>query len=193
MIHVKTPFDLDKNLGRAYNKAFEDVGERDWVCLIDHDVMFLTPDAIGLMHEYVRSFPETGIFTCYTNRIHPLAVDQLLDGKVSENTCVKYHTERAYNQKRFGITVKEINHVISGFLMLISKKTWNQIKFSENGKCLGVDNFYSQAVLDAGKKIYRMESLYVWHTYRINDIKDKSHLLFGTVKGSHLLYNQKSK
>lgn len=177
MIHVKTPFDLEKNLGRAYNKAFEDVEERDWVCLIDHDVMFLTPDAIGLMYEYVRSFPETGIFTAYTNRIHPLAADQLLDGKLNENTCIKYHTERAYNQKRFGITVTEINHVISGFLMLISKRTWNEIKFPENGKCLGVDNFYSQAVLDAGKKIYRMNSMYVWHSYRLqNGIKDKEHL-----------------
>lgn len=177
MIHVKTPFDLDKNLGRAYNKAFEDVEERDWVCLIDHDVMFLTPDAIALMYEYTRSYPETGIFTCYTNRIHPLASDQLLDGKVNENTCVKYHTERAYNQKRFGITVKEINHPISGFLMLLSKQTWNQIKFTESLKCLGVDNDFSANVLERGKKIYRMESVYVWHSYRLNDMKDKTHLI----------------
>lgn len=177
MIHVKTPFALDKNLGRAYNKAFEDVGENDWVCLIDHDVLFLTPDAISIMHEYARSFPETGIFTCFTNRIHPLAIDQLLDGKVNENTCVKYHQERAYNQKRFGITVKEIKHVISGFLMMVSKRTWNEIKFSESGKCLGCDNEYSQRIIEAGKKIYRMESLYVWHSYRLNDMKDKTHLL----------------
>lgn len=177
MIHVKIPFDLDKNLGRAYNVAFEDLEERDWVCLIDHDVMLLTPDAIRIMYEYTKNFPETGIFTCYTNRIHPLAVDQLLDGKVSENTCMKYHVERAYNQKRFGITVTEIKHVISGFLMLVSKKTWHQIKFPETMKCLGVDNFYSQAIMEAGKKIYRMDSLYVWHSYRLNDIKDKTHLL----------------
>lgn len=176
-IHVKTPYAEDKNLGRAYNQAFEDIEERDWVCLIDHDVMFLTPDAIGLMYEYVRSFPETGIFTCYTNRIHPLAVDQLLDGKVNENTCVKYHSERAYNQKRFGITVTEVNHVISGFLMLISKKTWRAMKFPETGKCLGVDNFFSQAILGAKKKIYRMNSLYVWHSYRLqNGITNKDHL-----------------
>lgn len=177
MIHVKIPFDLDKNLGRAYNVAFEDLEERDWVCLIDHDVMLLTPDAIRIMYEYTKNFPEAGIFTCYTNRLHPMAPDQLLDGKVSENTCIKYHMERAYNQKRFGITVSEIKHVISGFLMLISKKTWHQIKFPETMKCLGVDNFYSQAIMEAGKKIYRMESLYVWHSYRLNDIKDKTHLL----------------
>lgn len=177
MVHVKIPFDLDKNLGRAYNKAFEDVEERDWVCLIDHDVMFLTPDAIGLMHEYTRSYPETGIFTCFTNRIHPLATDQLLDGKVSENTDMQYHVEKAHQQKRHGIKVTSINHVISGFLMLISKKTWDQVKFPEGGKCLGVDNAYSEAVLNAGKKIYRMDSLYVFHLYRLkNGIKDKSHL-----------------
>ena len=175
-IHIKTPFAEDKNLGRAYNEAFEDIEERDWVCLIDHDVLFLTPDAINIMYEYVRSFPEAGIFTCYTNRIHPLAAAQLLDGRVNENTCVKYHQERAYNQKRFGISVTELRHHISGFLMLVSKKTWREIKFPESGKCLGVDNDYSQAILDAGKTIYRMNGLYVWHSYRLNDIKDKSHL-----------------
>jgi GT2 family glycosyltransferase len=178
MIHVKIPFSEDKNLGRAYNQAFEGVEENDWVCLIDHDVMFLTPDAIGLMHEYVRSFPETGIFTCFTNRIHPLSADQLLNGQLSENTNIDFHMQLAYNQKRFGIKVTEINHVISGFLMLVSKKTWNEIKFSESGKCLGVDNDFSANVLERGKKIYRMDSLYVFHTYRLkNGIKDKTHLV----------------
>lgn len=177
MIHVKIPFHLDKNLGRAYNEAFEDVGERDWVCLIDHDVLLLTPDTIPLMHEYTRSFPETGIFTCYASRIHPLATDQLLGGKLSENTDIKFHTELADQQKRHGITVTEIKHVISGFLMLVSKKTWHEIKFPETMKCLGVDNFYSQAIMDAGKKIYRMDSVYVWHTYRLqNGITNKDHL-----------------
>lgn len=176
-VHVKIPFAEDKNLGRAYNQAFEDVEERDWVCLMDHDVMLLTPDAIGLMHEYARSFPETGIFTAFTNRIHPLSSDQLLDGRINENTCVKYHSERAYNQKRFGIKVTEINHIISGFLMMVSKKTWREIKFPEHGKCLGVDNEFSQKILEAGKKIYRMDSLYVFHMYRlINGITNKEHL-----------------
>lgn len=176
-VHVKTPYAEDKNLGRVYNEAFAGVADDDWVCLIDYDVVFLTPDAIRIMYEYARSFPETGLFTCFTNRIHPLAGDQLLDGQVSENTCMKYHQERAYNQKRFGITVTELKHQISGFLMLISKKTWNEIKFAETGQCLGIDNDFSQRVLDAGKKIYRMDSVYVWHSYRLqNGITNKDHL-----------------
>lgn len=178
MIQIKIPFAEDKNLGRAYNLAFEGVPEGDWVCLIDHDILFLTPDAINLMYEYTRSFPETGIFTCYASRIHPLSKDQLLNEQVSENTSFDFHEQIAYNQKRFGITVSEINHMISGFLMLVSKKTWNEIKFSESGKCLGVDNDFSQKVLERGKKIYRMNSLYVWHSYRLkNGIKDKTHLI----------------
>lgn len=178
MIHIKIPFAEDKNLGRAYNEAFEGIGENDWVCLIDHDVLFLTPDAINLMHEYVRSYPNTGIFTCFTNRIHPLAEDQLLNGQLSENTFIDFHMQLAYNQKRFGIKVTEIRHVISGFLMLVSKKTWNEVKFSEAGKCLGVDNDFSANVLERGKKIYRMDSLYVFHAYRLkNGIKDKTHLV----------------
>lgn len=176
-VHVKIPFAEDKNLGRAYNQAFEDVDERDWVCLIDHDVMLLTSDAIGLMHEYARSYPETGIFTAFTNRIHPLSADQLLGGKVSETTDIKYHIQKAEEQKRHGIKATQINHIISGFLMVVSKKTWNQIKFPEYGKCLGVDNDFSQKVLEAGKKIYRMDSLYVFHIYRLqNGITNKEHL-----------------
>jgi len=177
MIHVKIPFSEDKNLGKAYNQAFGGVGENDWVCFMDHDVLLLTYDAINLMYEYTRNYPEAGIFTCYTNRIHPLSTDQLLNGHISDNTNVEYHVQLAYNQKRFGVMVSEIKHVISGFLMLISKKTWNEIKFSESGKCLGVDNDFSGNVLERGKKIYRMESVYVWHTYRLmNGLSNKDHL-----------------
>lgn len=177
MIHIKIPFAEDKNLGRAYNQAFAGLPAEDWVCLIDHDVLFLTPDAINLMHEYTRSYPDTGIFTCYTNRIHPLSKEQLLNGQVSDNTCMDYHMQIAYNQKRFGLGVSEIKHIISGFLMLVKVETWQSIKFSEHGKCLGVDNDFSQKILDSGKKIYRMDSIYVWHTYRLkNGITNKEHL-----------------
>lgn len=178
MIHVKIPFNLNKDMGKAYNDAFKSVCDNDWVCLIDHDVLFLTPDAITLMHEYTHNFPQTGIFTCFTNRIHPNQTDQLLNGKISDNTNIEYHMQLAYNQKRFGFKVTEIKHEISGFLMLISKKTWNEYKFEENMGCLGVDNYYSDRILAAKKKIYRMDSLYVWHTYRLkNGIKDKTHLI----------------
>jgi len=177
MIHVKTPFSVEKNLGKAYNTAFKDVGDDDWICLIDRDVMFLTPNSIPIMYDYTKMYDDTGIFTAYTNRIHPLAVDQLLYGYPSENDSVSEWETIAIDQEKKPMTVTEINHPISGFLMLIAKRTWNEIKFMEDRVCLGVDNFYSQSVLNAGKKIYRMDKLVVWHTYRLKNIRDKSHLI----------------
>lgn len=177
MVHVISPFSLEKDLGKAYNKCISLLPDSDWVCLHDYDTLFLTPDAVKMMDEYTKLYPDTGIFTCFTNRLHHLAIDQLLNGKVSENTDVKYHMELAYNQKRHFPTVTEIKHEISGFLMLISKKTWNEIKFNQNSKCLGVDNDYSLRILSAGKKILRMDAIYVFHLYRLmNGVANKEHL-----------------
>lgn len=177
MIHIKTPYYLDKNLGAAYNAAFKDVPEKDWVCLIDHDVMFLTPNSIRIMYEYVEKFPDAGMFTCLTNRIHPLAVDQLYFDAPSENLHIGFWTKTARSQEeRTETKVTEINHAISGFLMLVSKKVWNKIKFNEQGKCLGVDTDFSLRLIADGFKIYRMDKIIVWHTYRLDDIRNKSHL-----------------
>jgi GT2 family glycosyltransferase len=177
MIHIRTPFSTEKNLGKAYNAAFWGVPDDDWVCLIDYDVMFLTPRSILIMYESIKEYPEAGIFTCLTNRIHHLAVDQLIFDKPSENTDIKFwqHQAEALESSNTEF-VTEITHEISGFLMLISKRTWNEIKFWESGKCLGVDNDYSMRVLGSGRKIYRLNKLLVWHSYRLNNIRDKSHL-----------------
>ena len=182
MIHVVTPFDpVDKNLGRAYNKAFEKCDEDDWVCLTDWDVMFLTPDAISMLYEYTRLYPDAGIFTCLTNRIHKGAVQQLLyNANAYDVTDIQDHITIAKNMRGLhrGKVTQLYKH-ISGFLMMISKKTWNEIKFSESGKCLGVYNEYSDRVLESGKRILRMDGIYVFHQYRMgmNGVTDKSHLL----------------
>jgi GT2 family glycosyltransferase len=177
MIHVKTPFALDKNLGNAYNIAFEDLLNDEWVCLIDHDVLFLTPNSIRIMYDYIAKYPDA-MFTCLTNRIHPLAVDQLYFDKPSDNDSIRFWQNIAESQEiNCKEEVTEINHEISGFLMLVSKRMWNEIKFLDSGKCLGVDNDFSSRVLARGKKILRMNKIVVWHSYRLDDIKNKKHLL----------------
>lgn len=177
-VHVCTPYSIEKNLGKAYNEAMAVIPKGDWACLIDHDVVFLLPDQIKHLHDYVGLFPDTGIFTCLTNRLHPAANDQLLGGQVTNNPNIDHHINRAEKQKRHLYQVTEINHHISGFLMMISKSTWNNIKFTEDKKCLGVDNEFSDAVLDSGRNILRMDGIYVFHQYRImKGIKDKSHLV----------------
>lgn len=177
-VHIIKPYSIEKNLGKAYNESMRLIPEDDWACLMDYDTMFLTPDCGQILHEYVMKYDFAGLFTCFTNRIHPMATSQLLDGLLSENYNVDYHIERAYNQKRKLFTVTDIKREISGFLMMISKQTWNEIKFQESGKCLGVDNDFSLRVLGAGKHILRMDGLYIFHQYRMkNGIKDKTHLI----------------
>lgn len=175
MIRVRTPFARDKNLANAYNSEFEHCPDGDWLCFIDHDVAFLTPNAIEIMHEYVDKFPDTGLFTCFTNRIHPLSQAQLFLGAPSNDFDVKNWAYRARIQSMSETKVTEIRACISGFLMLISKETWKEIKFRGVG-CLGVDSNFSHDILQAGKKIYRMDRIVVWHSYRLENIMDKTHL-----------------
>ncbi len=176
-VHIVKPYDLDKDLARAYNQEMERIPEGDWACLMDLDTMFLTPDAGHILHGYAEKYAHAGLLTCYTNRIHPKATDQLLDGEFSDNLSLDYHMQRAYHQKRLLFNATPLNHEVSGFLMMISKATWNEVKFRDGGKALGVDNQYCWDLLEAKKSIYRMDALYVLHLYRLkNGISDKSHL-----------------
>lgn len=176
-IHICTPFSLEKNLGKAYNETMSLIPDGDWACLIDYDVQFLLPSTIPHIYNYVERFPDTGLFTCFTNRLHPLAKNQLLYGIVQENDGVKWHSIQAKEQEKNLYNVTELHKHISGFLMMISKETWKQVVFPSDKFCLGVDNDFSDRILDDGLKIRRMDGIYVFHSYRLlNGIKDKSHL-----------------
>lgn len=176
-IHVCTPFDVDKNLAKAYNEAFENCPDDDWLCVIDYDVCFLTPNSIPIMYEYIKSYPDAGMFVCRTNRIHRLQLCQLADDVPSDNDSIGYWMQRAEEAEKWKGIVSNVTGPVSGFLMLVSKKTWMENKIPENlSKCLGVDNQFSKSVLSSGKRILCMEGLLVWHTYRLRDITDKSHL-----------------
>ena len=164
-LHHSTPYRRDKHLAVAYNEAFELIAEDDWMVLRDIDTMFLTPDAPNIIEDYIRAFPDTAIFTCYTNRLSLCSKDQLYKGQISPNTNILHHIRIAESLKSDRST-KEIQSVISGFLMVISKKTWNEFKF-RGANCLGVDYLFSQDIIDAGLKIQRMNGLYVFHAYRL--------------------------
>lgn len=176
-VHILKPYAIDKNLGRAYNEAMRMIPDGDWACLMDYDTMFLTPDCGKILHEYAEKFPNTGMFTCFTNRIHPLAADQLLKGVLINNTDVQYHLYLAEQQREKLYTVTKLNKLVSGFLMMVNRSTWNDIQFTNDMKCLGVDNDYCARLLDNGRSIVRMDGMYVWHTYRLKDgIQNKDHL-----------------
>lgn len=175
---IVTPYRTDKNLGRAYNEAFEGLPDDKWVCLMDYDTMFLTPDAINILHGYVERFPNAGVLTCLTNRIGQRSRHQLLNGVISDNDSISHHISLAEKQKEKLYQVEKIDDDFSGMLMLIKVSTWKKVKFDEDGLCLGVDTNFGRRVRAAGFEILCMQGLYIWHTYRLkNGIKDKSHLI----------------
>lgn len=170
---VCQPYREDKNLGKAYNEAFDLIGDDDYLLITDYDVLFLLPETISHITEYTRRF-QADLFVCYTNRIYPHG-PQIYRG-LNEDSDIKNHIQISKDCTRNLYYVTRLQENISGFLMVIPKSTWNEIKFKED-KCLGIDTQFSKDLLNAGKIILRMEGVYVWHTYRLHDIKDKTHLL----------------
>lgn len=178
MIHIITPYREDKDLGKAYNRACELIPDGDWICLMDIDAMFLTPDAPAMMQRYVDLYPQTGVFTCLTNRVSHLAFEQLYEGHPSSEDSILVHIGIATRQRNLLPQSTIIRRgEISGYLILFSKETWQQNKFDEGIGCLAVDTFWSRRIIQMGKDIRRMDAIYIWHTYRLwKDIKDKEHL-----------------
>jgi GT2 family glycosyltransferase len=180
-IHYPTPYSHEKDLGKAYNKAFSGSGvhEGDWVCIRDMDTMFLTHDTPAVIEQYVLSNQHAGIITCFTNRISLASKEQLWGATLNTNPDISFHLRLAKQLVQGPKSVTEIQGHISGFFMLISKRVWSKHRFMEGaGKMLGVDTDYCRRIREAGLPILRMNSIYVWHTYRfLTNINDKQHLL----------------
>lgn len=181
MILTCIPYSVEKNLGKSYNEAFKLIGKEDWLILMDTDAMFLLPDQLTHIARYIELFPDAGCLVCYANRSFPSGV-QIYSKELMENDSVKFWIEIARERYAHLYQVTEVKQNISGNLMAVSKKTWNEFKFTEELNCLGVDTKFSSDLLNARKKILRMEGILIWHTYRIeNGVHDKSHLTNKTV------------
>ena len=176
MIHFLTPYSKG-NLGEAYNESIAkiDLGEKDWVCLMDGDVMFLNENWGDIIHSYVKDFGEEyGLLTCLTNRI--FETSQLYGGKVSPEPNILRHKSIADRLGRLKGSVVETASNISGFLMLFPASTICKVGTFKEG-ILGVDNDFCRRVRESGLKVGVMQTLYMFHFYRLHkNISDKSHL-----------------
>lgn len=182
MLFIAEPFREDKNLGRAYNEFMQILPDDGVAILKDIDTCFVLPDTPYHLLEYHKLYPEA-LLTCFTNRLSPLAVPQLIGGKPSEDGNMKTWIELAQLKKKSLYGVTEIRQDISGFLMVLSKKFWNRFPFPENpfpakGGCIGIDTVYGRQVREAGRRILRCDGILVFHLYRMfSHVTDKSHLM----------------
>ena len=169
---IRTPFSVDRNLGKVYNEEMEMIPDNDAACFIDGDLCFLTPDYGKILNDYVNAHPES-VLICQTNRIHELSKFQnanMPDADIKD--CIR-HAEYVRNNP-YAVTKVPAVGSISGFLLVVPKSVWDKHKFSEvntykpgQPNLLGVDNEWTNRIRANGVEILRMEKLFVWHSYRI--------------------------
>lgn len=183
MIYFFSPYSFEKNLGQAYNEYFKLVPkEEDWICFTDLDSMFLIPEIGNQLQNYINKYPETGLFTCLTNRVGNL--EQCYKGEISNNSDILYHKKIAIQLKeQNNLKVKELKNIISGHLMLIQKGNWRRVGGFKNNGVLAIDNDFSKKILLNRMKILLMEEVYLLHYYRfLEGISYKQHLKKELVK-----------
>lgn len=177
-IHFLSPYSLDKDIGKAYNDSVRNIpSPEDWICLIDLDVMVLSHGIGHHLQEVINLYPNTGLFTCRTNRVGQ--VRQCLHNTISDDPNVLNHRQIALQlsqERRLDVT--PINNPISGHLMLFKKATWESVGgFPEERGILSVDNTFSNRIVRKGYNILMMEGVYVFHFYRFDTgILNKDHL-----------------
>jgi hypothetical protein len=172
------PYSITRNLGEEYNNYMRLIPDSDSCCFTDGDILHLVPNYGHILHEYAEAHPNA-VLTAKTNRIHELSKGQLVPISDEIKPCLEYAA---------GLTGREVTEIkgsVSGFLLLIPKHIWKRFPFPETNiykpgqpNLLGCDNAFTNQVRANGIKVLRMESLFVYHTYRLlSNGLDKSHLL----------------
>lgn len=184
MIYYFSPYSTEKNLGKAYNDHIKLIGDDDVAVLTDGDTCWLTPDYGMVIAEYVAKYPDA-VLTCWTNRINEKAEQQYPHNR--DEADMRVHLNLAIEKAREPLSVTLLRGFVSGFCLVVPKKVWNAVNgfaekqvYEDRGpyNLLGVDNDFTNRVRAAGFPILRMESVYIWHTYRLlTGDHDKSHLL----------------
>jgi hypothetical protein len=184
-VHYLTPASSDKNLGKQYNIACQNIkNDDDWICLRDGDTMFLTPDWMTQIEDIIENYGDKyDLISCYTNRLG--LKHQLYQGKISTDFNVYTHLKIAEQLRdQYWDTVVESPTYTAGLFMLFKKSLHHKIPFSNgltsaNGKQIFVDADFSQRVLANGYKIGLAKGIYLFHAYRIHqpDMRSFSHLL----------------
>ncbi len=159
------PYSLERNLGAAYNRHMALIGESDWAVFTDHDVLpGLDRDWFHRFAEAIAVRPQAGAFVAVTNRID--AVWQRAEEVDPDNHDIGYHTAAAL-ARRSRRTLLDITDTkgFGGVCFALSKAAWAEAGGFADG-LLCVDHSIHFRLRAAGRRIYLLENLYVYHRRR---------------------------
>lgn len=157
------PYALDMNYGRALNEHMELVPEGAWACFLDHDAWWTTLDWYRHILEAVAFKPDAGLFTACTNRI----ASKWQRAGDWESRDIDAHFRTGEERAKTHRTLLDATDTrgIGGVVMVISKEAWRSMGgFVDGMRC--VDHRAHFAQRDLGRRIYVIESLYVFHARR---------------------------
>lgn len=175
MILPCIPYDLDWNLGRAYNRIMETLPLGGWACLLDHDAMFTSGVWYRQLVDAIEREPR-GTFTAVTNRIGDPDDKrphwQRAEHPDRDSNDVAAH--RKYGESRVEIpTLRDVTDdffMLGGVLILISRESWKEMGGFKDG-LRGVDYAAHIALRKAGRRIFCIDGLYLYHWKRADGAK----------------------
>lgn len=177
MIHYLQPYRSDKDLPRAFNEACQHVPESDWICILDHDCLFLLPDQKAQIEEIVASNPDFELAGCMTNRLNikeQVVPEAFEDDQISFHIWLAKHKQTSnYGQYKY------TDGQIGGLFMLFRKSDFTRVggfpdlppQFRYKADVMFSQLFKKKAILTG---------VYLFHLYRWNSpdpTKDVKHLL----------------
>lgn len=176
MITYISPYRTDKNIGRALNEAIEPINT-EWVCVMDHDCMFLLPTAKARVEEVCKGVSKGDwLMGPVTNRLNPsLCAHQLHEGRLNNEMDIMKHYDIAKDLAEDKL-LKKCN-LIAGCCMIFRKSTWDKARFKEN--TTQFDQIFSKDVLKLGGTLAVICDLYLFHLYRAwssSPVNDTKHL-----------------
>ena len=161
------------DLGHAYNRCMQLIPDDDWACFIDHDVFFTTKTWFRMIEEAIAQQPDAGMFCARTNRLSKSHSQWQMLGDPTQENVKALRVYGGKVERKFGASLRDVTTdkqrrrmcPSSGFLMVISKATWTLIGGSQHGN-VQVDYTIHRAIEKAGKKIYLIEGLFLYHWFR---------------------------
>lgn len=160
LIYPMVPYDLDRNLGAAYNRHMDLLPPDAWAIFMDHDAMPTTPKWFPQFAECIAFAPDAGAFAVTTNRI--ASMWQRAAG-APENDDVAAH-------RRFGHSVMARRTLLDisqtkgfgGVAFAVSKSAWEAAGGFAHG--LGcVDHSLFFGLQRAGLRVWLVEGIYFYH------------------------------
>lgn len=162
-IHAVVPFAEDMDYGNACNEEMRKLDVGEWAAILDHDMCFTTPRWHRQMLDAIAAEPE-GSFTAVSNRM--ASPWQKIEGAVIP---VHHQDDLAWHRKIGAERLKNRNLLDvtdtagwGGVVMLISKESWAAAGGFRPGMFC-VDHLMHRALRAAGRRIWIIEGLYVYH------------------------------